>query len=91
MILIIIMIMMIIIIIISVIITNIMIVVIITSSMTGRELAPDSRSSPRAVVKEVEGLTDSISLTRRLSCLSSPFTQKEKKTLGIPAVKTKAS
>ena len=44
--------------------------------MTGRELAPDSRSSPRAVVKEVEGLRDSMSLTCRRSCLSSPFTAK---------------
>ena len=46
--------------------------------MTGRELAPDSRSSPRAVVREVEGLKDSISLTCRLSCLSSPFKKNKK-------------
>ena len=62
----------------------IIIIVIIrglTLSMTGRELAPDSRSSPRAVVREVEGLRDCISLTCRRSCLSSPFKRKEKFTL----------
>ena len=40
--------------------------------MTGKELAPDSSRRPRAVVREVEGLKDCISLTCRLSCLSSP-------------------
>ncbi len=58
--------------------------------MTGRELAPDSRSSPRAVVKEVEGLTDSISLTCRLSCLSSPSKEKKRVFLCFSAVVMRA-
>lgn len=43
-----------------------------TSSVTGRELTPASRSRPRAVVRQVEGLTHCILRMCRRSRLSSP-------------------